>query len=60
MSDLQTDRLEPTARVPDQQPQPLRPEARRQRRPASPRPNPERDKPAGEKDQPAHQVDRMA
>jgi hypothetical protein len=60
MSDLQTDRLEPTARVPSQQPQPLRPQGQRQRRgPASHEP-PEPDDDPGERDAPPHQLDRMA
>ncbi|PYX86302.1 MAG: hypothetical protein DMG68_15785 [Acidobacteria bacterium] len=60
MNDLQTDRLEPTARVPEEQPQPLRPEPRRRRRPPAPRDAPQRDKQSEERDEPPHQVDRLA
>lgn len=59
MSDLQTERLEPTARVPENQPQPARPENRRQRRPAG-SPPAQQSNPQEPGEEPSHQLDRMA
>lgn len=60
MNDLETDRLEPTARVPAQPPQPLRPETKRQRRGPASHEEPKADNQPGEQEESPHRVDRMA